>query len=65
MKINTVCGKILEGENLGESMLLKLLARKILANLPAVDPVSPRVSRLAASAFHPRANKHGGIFIQH
>jgi len=30
----TVRGKILEGENFGESMPLKLLAGKILANLP-------------------------------
>jgi len=33
----TVCGKILKGENFGESMPLKLLAGKILANLPVVD----------------------------
>ena len=61
----TVRGKILEGENFGESMLLKLLARKNLANLPAVDQKILFVSRLAASVFHPRAKKHGGISIHH
>ena len=32
---NTVRGKILEGENFGESLLMKQMARKILANLLA------------------------------
>ena len=31
----TVRGKILEGENFGESLLMKQMARKILANLLA------------------------------
>ena len=44
----TVRGKILEGENFGESMLLKLLARKNLANLPAVNQKILLVSRLVA-----------------
>jgi len=35
--LNTVRGKILEGENFGESIPLKLLAGKILANLPVVN----------------------------
>ena len=49
------------GENFGESMLLKLLAWKNLANLLSVDLKILHVSRLAASAFHP----HGSIFIRH
>ena len=47
----------MEGENFGESMILKLLARKNLANLPAVDQKVLLVSRLAASAFHLRARR--------
>ena len=35
MQGNTVHGKILEGENIGESLLMKQMARKILANLLA------------------------------
>jgi len=35
--MHTVRGKILEGENFGKSMPLKLLAGKFLANLPVAD----------------------------
>jgi len=35
--VYTVRGKILEGENFGDSIPPKLLAGKILANLPVVD----------------------------
>ena len=35
MKLNTVRGKILEGEYFGELLLMKQMARKILVNLLA------------------------------
>ena len=47
--------KILEGGNFGESMLLKLLVWKNLANLLSVDLKILHMSRLAVPAFHPRA----------
>ena len=48
---STIRGKILEEENFGKSMILKLLARKNLVNLPAVDQKILLVNRLEASAF--------------
>ena len=46
----TVRGKILEGENFGESMILKLLARKNLANLPAKNLTREPVSSVSVSS---------------